>query len=103
VSGAIALTWLVARVWGGSALSVPRRPIAAALTGSVAAAVLGWVAGTRIVATGLLSAVGLGAAIGVGSAVVLAAVALAVDPGLARRLRQLRQPVPLAADTGSRP
>ena len=103
VSGAVALTWLVARVWGGSALSVPGRPIVAALTGAVVAAVVGWVAGTRIVATDLLSAVGLGAAIGVGSTVVLAAVALAVDPSLARRLRQLRRPVRLAADAGSRP
>jgi putative peptidoglycan lipid II flippase len=103
VSGAVALTWLVSRVWGGSALSVPGRPIVAALTGAVVAAVAGWVAGTRIVATDLLSAVGLGAAIGIGSTVVLAAVALAVDPSLARRLRQLRRPVGLAADAGSRP
>ena len=103
VSGAVALTWLVARVWGGSALSVPGRPIVATLTGSVVAAVVGWVAGTRIVATDLLSAAGLGAAIGVGSAVVLAAVALVVDPSLVRRLRQLRGPVPMAADTGSPP
>lgn len=103
VSGAVALTFLVARVWGGSALSVPRRSIVAALAGAVAAAVVGWVAGTRIVATDLLGAVGLGAAIGVGSAVVMAGVALTVDPSLARRLRQLRRPVPRAADTGSRP
>jgi putative peptidoglycan lipid II flippase len=103
VSGAVALTYLVARVWGGSALSVPRRSIVAALAGAVAAAVVGWVAGTRIVATDLLGAVGLGAAIGVGSAVVMAGVALTVDPSLARRLRQLRRPVPRAADPGSRP
>ena len=62
----------------------------AALTGAVAAAIVGWVAGTRIVATDLLGAVGLGAAIGVGSAVVMAAVAVMVDPSLVRRLRQLR-------------
>jgi putative peptidoglycan lipid II flippase len=103
VSGAIALTYLVARVWGGSALSVPGRSIVAALTGAVVAAVVGWLAGTRIVATDLLGAVGLAALVGVGSAVVMAGVALMVDPGLARRLRQLRRPVPGSADTGSRP
>ncbi|HKX67570.1 MAG TPA: lipid II flippase MurJ [Intrasporangium sp.] len=103
VSGAVVLTVLVARVWGGSALSVPGRSIVAAMTGAVAAAVVGWVAGTRIVATDLLGAVGLAAAIGVGSAAVMAGVALTVEPSLARRLRQLRRPVPRSADTTGRP
>jgi putative peptidoglycan lipid II flippase len=99
-AGAVALTVLVLREWGPAALSVPKRPLVAVLTGALVAAVAGWVVGTRPVTVDLAGAAGLGVAVGLGAALVLAAVALAVDPSLPRRLRQLRARDPRPARSG---
>ncbi len=92
--GAVLLVLLVGRTWGWHALSLPVRPLAAALTGTVVAAVIGRVVSSRFLLNGVGQTLGssflLGLGVGVGALAVMAAVALVLDPSLARRLRALR-------------
>ena len=98
--GAVLLVVLVGRTWGWRALSLPTRPLVAALTGSVAAAgagraVASWLS-TGGVGHSLGSSLLVGAGVGVMALAVMVGLALAVDPSLVARVRRARG-VPTAA------
>jgi putative peptidoglycan lipid II flippase len=92
--GAVLLVLLVGRSWGWQALSLPFRPLAAAFTGAVVAAVGGRVVSSRFLLNGvgrtLVESLALGLLVGMGAVVLMVGVALAVDPSLARRIRRIR-------------
>ena len=98
--GAVLLVVLVGRTWGWRALSLPTRPLVAALTGSVAAAgagraVASWLS-TGGVGHSLGSSLLVGAGVGVMALALMVGLALAVDPSLVARVRRARG-VPTAA------
>ena len=92
--GAVALAVLVAASWGVRALAVPFRPLLATTVGAVAAGLAGrGVSGLLEIhgfGRSLGSSLVLGLAVGALAVVVMAALALAVDPSLLRRLRRNR-------------
>lgn len=92
--GAALLVGLVGRTWGWHALTLPMRPLAAALAGSVGAALVGrgvasWLA-VRGVGHTLGSSLVVGLAVGALALAVMVGVALAVDPSLVDRVRRAR-------------
>lgn len=92
--GAALLVGLVGRTWGWSALTLPRRPLAAAVTGSVAGALVGrgvssWLSG-RGLGHGIGSSLVLGVGVGAVALAVMVGVALAVDSSLPDRVRRAR-------------
>lgn len=92
--GAVLLTVLVGRTWGWHALSVPVRPLVAATVAASVVALAGRAAASWLSARGVGHSLGeslaTGLAIGLGALALMAAVAIAVDPSLTRRLRSLR-------------
>jgi putative peptidoglycan lipid II flippase len=88
--GAGALALLVSRSWGPSALRLPARPLAAAVTGVGVGAAVGALIGNRVAITSLVDAALIGAALGAGCLLLAGGVALALDRSLLARLRTLR-------------
>jgi putative peptidoglycan lipid II flippase len=90
--GAVALAVLVGVTWGRRALAVPVRPLLATLVGAAAAAVAGRVVSGWLeihdIGTSLGGSVVVGVAVGVLAVGLMAGLALAVDPSLARRVRR---------------
>ncbi|MFC3808002.1 murein biosynthesis integral membrane protein MurJ [Terrabacter sp. MAHUQ-38] len=92
--GAVLLVVLVGRTWGWAALSLPPRPLVAALTGSVVAAGTGRAVASWLSVSGVGHSLGSSLLVGVGVGVLALAVmiglALAVDPSLVARVRRAR-------------
>jgi putative peptidoglycan lipid II flippase len=90
VAGAVALAVLVARSWGGAALAVPVRPVAAGIAGAAAAAVLGWWLGGLWTPDALLAAAVQAVAVALAATAALVVVVLLVDRSVLTRLRRRR-------------
>jgi putative peptidoglycan lipid II flippase len=92
--GALLLIVLVGRTWGLTALSVPVRPLLAAVVGATTAAVAGHASASMLSTHGVGHSLGgslvVGLAIGVGALAVMVGLALAVDPSIVRRVRRAR-------------
>jgi putative peptidoglycan lipid II flippase len=92
--GALLLVVLVGRTWGPAALSVPVRPLLAAVVGATTAAVAGHAVGSTLSIHGVGHSLGgslvVGLAIGVGALAVMVGLALAVDPSIVRRVGRAR-------------
>ena len=93
--GAALLLVLVVRTWGRHSLAVPARPLVGAVTGAVAAAVLGRATASWLYQRGVGDSLGesllVGVAVGAGALAVMAGLSLAVDPSLVQRVRRARQ------------
>ena len=93
--GAVLLVVLVVRTWGVGALSVPARPLLAAVVGAASAAVLGRAVGSWLLVRGVGNSLGeslvVGAGIVLGAVAVMVGLALAVDPSLVQRVRRARR------------
>ncbi|GGN05872.1 membrane protein [Terrabacter tumescens] len=101
VVGAVLLVVLVGRTWGRHALSLPARPLVAALVGSAAGALAGRGVASWLSIHGFGQSLGSSVAVGVGVGVlavlVMVGVTVAIDPSALRRVRR-RRPDPETAD-----
>lgn len=100
-AGAALLVVLVGRTWGWYALSLPARPLVAALAGSAAGAVAGrgiaaWLS-VHGVGQSAGSSVAVGLGVGVAALLVMLGLAVAIDPSVLTRVRRQRRD-PEAAD-----
>ncbi|GAA2743998.1 hypothetical protein GCM10009868_19910 [Terrabacter aerolatus] len=94
-AGAALLVALVGRTWGWHALSLPARPLLAALVGSVAGAIAGrglasWLS-IHGVGQSAGSSVAVGLGVGVVALLVMVGLTVAIDPSVLARVRRRRR------------
>ena len=102
--GALLLVVLVGRTWGWRALSLPARPVAAALTAAIAGAVAGRGVASWLSVHGVGQSLGSSAVVGLGVGVVallvMLGLAVTIDPSVLTRVRRPRRD-PEAADVAT--